>query len=299
MEETNFLESYGMYYKTIPDFISEILSLIPEISFEDLKLRLVEEKGVFEKDLSILDSFNLKGWIEQINYKVPDYSDFYMCETADRPQSKALFFFDIEHCGGTIDQSAILSIGCCEVISGKWFYSAVNPGSEEKLKTYTSHIHRLSVDQLCQAPTWTVVGKSFSHYIQSFQTENIVMVHHSRSNVDESYLKSENAKHRIETPSSWKFFNTMKFVEELYPELSTSNGGCGYSISALAKREQIGQKKKHDAKLDTQTTWAVLKSLLQKKFPNKDPVEVLFQTAISEEEKPLKKKKKKLEKKIE
>lgn len=72
MEETNFLESYGMYYKTIPDFISEILSLIPEISFEDLKLRLVEEKGVFEKDLSILDSFNLKGWIEQINYKVPD-----------------------------------------------------------------------------------------------------------------------------------------------------------------------------------------------------------------------------------
>lgn len=290
-EEERDIENFGIYFVKIPEFIKTSLLPMISLSLQDIQQKLINEKGIMEKDLVHFREFNFDQWKKLVDEKIPNYEDFYMFETADRFQPQSMFFFDIEHCGGTIEQSSILSIGCCEVISGKWFYSAVNPGSEEKLKTYTSHIHRLSADQLTRAPTWKTVGSNFIKFIHSFGAREVVFIHHSRSNVDESYLKSDNEKYGIQTPSNWKFLNAMKLLEELYPELATSQGGCGFSISALAKRENIGQRKKHDAKLDTQTTWAVLKTMLQRKFPNQNPIQVLFQRVTEEEQKPKRKKK--------
>jgi len=249
-------------------FVSLSLNGISEFILKDiLKVYLPKVSNeLIEKQDS------LSQLISQYNMnKQPSFSDHYLDEpspTTTEPKhetTKSLFLLDIEHCGGEIVNSSIVSIACVHVFTGRWFYTSVRPDLDDQLKTLSSRIHRKKEEELKQCPYWNVIGKRFIEFIESFDVvdKQKLLISHSKNNLDMQYIKVLNQKHNLQTPSTWIFGNSLATLETLCPEFAYSQkGGIGYSIPALSEKLNISNSKKHDPRFDLICLASILKKLL-------------------------------------
>lgn len=258
------LDSLSTSTSTIPQSSMNFIlkTYLPKVSNE-----LIEKQDSLSQ---LISQYNMN--------RQPSFSDHYLNEpsptksfvneksTTTISTFSSLFLLDIEHCGGEIVNSSIVSIACVHVLTGRWFYTSVRPDQDEQLKTLSSRIHRKKEEELKQCDYWNVIGKQFIDFIESFGLAvdlPKLLISHSKNNLDMAYIKILNQKHNLQTPLTWDFGNSLATLELLCPEFAYSQkGGIGYSIRALSEKLNISNSKKHDPRFDLICLASILKRLL-------------------------------------
>ncbi len=122
-------------------------------------------------------------------------------------------FYDTETTGLSSDKDRIIEIAAYEPLTDRTFIKLINPGCP--IPPEASAIHHITEAMVADCPSFGQVACEFSEFCEG----DVVLIAHNNDAFDMPFLQKEYARCGAAFPSSWRFFDSLKWARRYRTDL--------------------------------------------------------------------------------
>lgn len=127
--------------------------------------------------------------------------------------AKRPIFYDTETTGVRAEKDRIIEIAAFDPVNNATFEFLVNPGCP--IPPDATAIHHITNEMVASAPAFSEVAAKFVEFCDG----DIVLIAHNNDAFDYHFLKHEFSRCQMPMPSSWQFFDTLKWARRYRTDL--------------------------------------------------------------------------------
>jgi DNA polymerase III subunit epsilon len=122
-------------------------------------------------------------------------------------------FYDTETTGIKAERDRIVELAAYDPVRDKTLEVLINP--QMSIPAEATAIHKISNEMVADAPTFGEVLPQFIDFCEG----DVVLIAHNNDAFDIHFLRHECRRCDAELPSSWRFFDTLKWARRYRPDL--------------------------------------------------------------------------------